>query len=92
MHDIPPARYYEEPIPDGPAKGKVLSLEKINAMLDEYYEARGWDKNGNPTEELLLDLGLKSVVYDLKKINQLGKPLPHGIPKIRGQKLKPKAM
>jgi len=91
-HDIPPARYYEEPIPDGPAKGKILSLEKINTMLDEYYEARGWDKDGNPTEAVLVDLGLDYVVEDLKKINQLGKPLPNGIPEVRGQMLKPKAM
>jgi hypothetical protein len=61
-------------------------------MLDEYYEARGWDKNGNPTEELLLDLGMDYIVEDLKKVKQLGKPLPGGIPKVRGQKLKPKAM
>jgi aldehyde:ferredoxin oxidoreductase len=89
---MPPARYYEEPIPDGPAKGKILTLEKINMMLDEYYEARGWDKNGNPTAEVLQDLGLDNVIADLKKIGQLGKPLPNGIPEVRGQMLKPKAM
>lgn len=72
--------------------GKILSLEKINLMLDEYYEACGWDKNGNPTEVLLLDLGLDDVIEDLKKIDQLGKPLTGGIPEVRGQILKPKAM
>jgi len=61
-------------------------------MLDEYYEARGWDENGNPTAELLTDLDLVPMIDDLKKIGQLGKPLPNGIPKVRGRMLKPKAM
>ena len=91
-HDIPPARYYEEEIPSGPAKGKKLSLDQINMMLDEYYAARGWDKKGNPTAEILKDLGLDSVVEDLKKIGQLGESLPEGIPEVRGHKLKPQAM
>ena len=91
-HDMPPARYYEEEIPSGPAKGKKLTLEQINLMLDEYYAGRGWDKKGNPTAEILEDLGLDHVVEDLKKIGQLGEPLPIGIPKVRGYKLKPRAM
>ncbi len=91
-HDIPPARYYEEEIPSGPAKGKRLTLEQINLMLDEYYAGRGWDNKGNPTAEILEDLGLDHVVEDLKKIGQLGEPLPNGIPKVRGYKLKPRAM
>jgi aldehyde:ferredoxin oxidoreductase len=28
-------------------------------MLDEYYAARGWDRDGNPTEAKLKELGLK---------------------------------
>jgi aldehyde:ferredoxin oxidoreductase len=27
-------------------------------MLDEYYEERGWDKNGTPTLEKLAELGI----------------------------------
>jgi aldehyde:ferredoxin oxidoreductase len=27
-------------------------------MLDEYYETRGWDKNGIPTAAKLKELGL----------------------------------
>jgi len=92
LHDMPPARYYEEEIPSGPAKGKKLTVEQINMLLDEYYAARGWDNKGNPTAEILNDLGLFSVVDDLKKIGQLGEPLSAGIPKVRGHKLKPKAM
>ena len=91
-YDMPPARHYEDPIPDGPAKGKKLTLEQVNQMLDEYYAARGWDKDGNPTAELLQDLGLDHVIKDLEKIGQLGKPISGGIPKVRGKLLKPKAM
>jgi aldehyde:ferredoxin oxidoreductase len=30
-------------------------------MLDPYYQARGWDRNGVPTEEKLRELGLVQV-------------------------------
>lgn len=91
-HDMPAARHYEDEIPDGPAKGKKLTLDQVNQMLDEYYEARGWDENGNPTPELLKDLDLEPLIDDLNKIGQLGKSLPNGIPEVRGRMLKPKAM
>ena len=38
-----PKRLLTEPAKTGPAKGKVSGLDK---MLPEYYELRGWDKNG----------------------------------------------
>jgi aldehyde:ferredoxin oxidoreductase len=43
-------------MPSGPAKGLVVKLEK---MLPEYYELRGWDKEGVPTKEKLRELGLE---------------------------------
>lgn len=56
-------RFLEEPMPAGPAKGEVVHLD---AMLDDYYEARGWDKRtGVPTREKLEELGLKEVADDL---------------------------
>ncbi len=57
-YDYPPARFYEEPIPDGPNKGHFIALDVIEQMLDEYYSARGWDNNGYPTEETLINFGL----------------------------------
>ena len=56
--DILPARVMEEPAPVGPAKGLKITKEILDKMLDEYYELRGWDKNGIPTEEKLKELGL----------------------------------
>lgn len=51
-----PDRLTKEPMPSGPAKGKVVELGK---MLPEYYELRGWDKEGVPTKERLKELGLE---------------------------------
>lgn len=61
-----PDRFYEEPLPDGPQKGAILSREDIDKVLDEYYEVRGWDKqSGVPTRKKLLELGLDDVAADL---------------------------
>jgi len=53
-------RFLKEPIPTGPAKGRVLNLEP---MLDEYYRARGWDpKSGHPNRSTLERLGLLDLI------------------------------
>ena len=53
--DTLPHRMLHEPLPDGPAKGKVVELDK---MLPEFYKLRGWDEKGVPTKEKLQELGL----------------------------------
>jgi len=53
--DTLPERLLHEPMPAGPAEGKTVPLE---AMLAEYYRLRGWDAQGQPTEEKLAALGL----------------------------------
>jgi aldehyde:ferredoxin oxidoreductase len=50
-----PKRLLEEPIPEGPSKGWV---HKLSDLLPEYYELRGWTKEGLPTKERLEKLGL----------------------------------
>jgi aldehyde:ferredoxin oxidoreductase len=50
-----PDRIVKEPMPGGPAKGRVVELDK---MLPEYYQLRGWDTEGVPTKETLKELGL----------------------------------
>ena len=52
--DLPP-RLKTEPAKTGPAKGLVSGLDK---MLPEYYELRGWDKEGVPKAETAERLGL----------------------------------
>jgi aldehyde:ferredoxin oxidoreductase len=62
--DTLPPRLLEEPLPDGPAQGKVN--ENLPAMLDKYYELRGWDKaTGKPTPEKLRELGLGEYINDI---------------------------
>ena len=50
-------RLTREPLPDGAAKGQVSHVEE---MLDDYYEVRGWTRDGRPTPETLAGLGLDS--------------------------------
>ena len=50
-----PERLTKTPAPTGPAKGLVCHLDK---MLDEYYQIRGWTKNGIPGKDVLVRLGL----------------------------------
>ena len=58
--DTLPDRYFQEPTPAGLdlVKGRVIDRMKFDQMLDEYYEIHGWDKDGNPTPETLIRLGL----------------------------------
>jgi aldehyde:ferredoxin oxidoreductase len=65
--DYPPPRFYTEPIPTGPNRGHCLSEEELQALLDEYYQARGWDKNGVPTRETLEHIGLGEVAADMEE-------------------------
>lgn len=60
--DLPPPRWLEEPLPSGAGKGRCMSRENADKMLDEYYELRGWDANGLPTKAKLEELGLGFVL------------------------------
>jgi Aldehyde:ferredoxin oxidoreductase len=53
--DTLPPRELEEPLPDGPGAGQVSHLPE---MLGEYYELRGWDADGIPTQATLDRLGI----------------------------------
>jgi len=67
--DYLPRRIQEEPIKEGLSKGEVISKEDNDFMLDEYYEVRGWDKNGIPTPGKLIELGLEDTIKDLPASN-----------------------
>jgi aldehyde:ferredoxin oxidoreductase len=54
-----PERLKTEPIPDGPSKGQLISQADLDFMLDEYYDARGWDREGVPTRAKLEELRLR---------------------------------
>jgi len=53
-------RYFDEPCRRGAPDviGAKLDRVKFKKMIDEFYEHRGWDKNGVPTPERLKQLGL----------------------------------
>ncbi|SCA55699.1 Tungsten-containing aldehyde ferredoxin oxidoreductase [Candidatus Terasakiella magnetica] len=53
--DTLPKRLLKDAAKTGPAKGKVSGLDQ---MLPEYYEIRGWDKEGVPTSDTLSRLRL----------------------------------
>jgi aldehyde:ferredoxin oxidoreductase len=46
-------------------KGIKVDREKYEQMLSWYYEIRGWDQNGIPSNETLERLGLKEVAKEL---------------------------
>ncbi|MEM2922270.1 MAG: aldehyde ferredoxin oxidoreductase C-terminal domain-containing protein, partial [Candidatus Bathyarchaeia archaeon] len=52
--DTLPKRFLEEPMPEGPKKGYVVKLDE---MLGEYYQLRGW-RDGVPTRDKLSELKL----------------------------------
>ena len=53
--DTLPQRVMTEPAKGGAGDGQVIELE---AMLDEYYELRGWDSQGQPSAATLERLAL----------------------------------
>lgn len=70
--DTLPERLMKEPLQAGNSRGQVISREELNTMLDEYYEARGWDKKtGTPTRSKLEELGLGNVADELASLNLL---------------------
>ena len=63
-YDTLPWKIMNVPVPDeGPAKGAVVNEEEFQLGLDDYYEARGWTKDGIPTVEKLNALGLGEYAY-----------------------------
>ena len=53
-------RCREDPLPDEPVKGRRLTREDLDYMLDDYYQIRGWDEQGVPTPKKLKELGLEA--------------------------------
>jgi aldehyde:ferredoxin oxidoreductase len=56
-----PKRVMEEPIPEGPSAGDRVSYEELQKLLDDYYEARGWNREGIPLKARLVSLDLPDV-------------------------------
>ncbi len=58
--DTLPWKVMNQPITDeGPAKGAVVTQEELDLLLDDYYQARGWNVEGIPTKDTLRQLDLQ---------------------------------
>jgi aldehyde:ferredoxin oxidoreductase len=58
-----PYKVMHMPVPDeGPSKGAYVSQEELDLLLDDYYEARGWNEDGIPTVEKLKELGMDDLI------------------------------
>ena len=56
--DTLPRRLMEDPLPDGPYKGEVVTKEQLVKMRTDYFNAMGWDDEGVPTKATRDRLGL----------------------------------
>jgi len=58
--DTLPWKVMNQPITEeGPVKGAVVTQEELDLLLDDYYQARGWNADGIPTKDTLQKLGLQ---------------------------------
>ncbi len=53
-----PWRIQHEPLAEGPSAGHVVSQEELDYMLDLYYKAKGWTKDGLIPKDKLIALGM----------------------------------
>jgi len=60
VKDILPPRLLKDSFSRGPAKDVVIKEKDFLKGLAEYYNLRGWDKNGVPKKNKLKELGLES--------------------------------
>ncbi|MDH5437960.1 MAG: aldehyde ferredoxin oxidoreductase family protein [Candidatus Bathyarchaeota archaeon] len=67
-YDTLPPKIMSVPVPDeGVAKGAYVNQKEFDIGLDDYYEVRGWTKQGIPTVEKLKELGMSDLVPIVKK-------------------------
>ena len=58
--DTLPWKIMNQPIKDdGPTKGAVVTQQELDILLDDYYQARGWNNQGIPTSGKLKELDLQ---------------------------------
>ena len=58
--DTLPWKVMHQPIQeDGASKDAVVNQDELNLLLDDYYQARGWNNQGVPTKAKLEALGLE---------------------------------
>ena len=73
-HDFLPDHYYNTPVESGQFEGTLLDKQEFTEELENFYKLRGWDKEGFPYKETLVDLGLEGVAQVLEKEGLLAGP------------------
>lgn len=63
--DSLPPRVLKDPIPAGASKGSFVTPEEFKLLLEDYYDARGWTKNGLQPKLKLIELGLDDVAEEI---------------------------
>ncbi len=66
--DMPPAKWFVQPLTKGPLKGAKLDSGGYTKMLMHYYALRGWDERGIPKRSTLERLGLGYAVSQLESL------------------------
>ena len=70
--DFPVERFMNNPVSGGLYKGEKLDRESWSKMLDEYYDAHGWDKESSWQKKSGLEkLALEEVAKRLAQVNRL---------------------
>lgn len=61
-----PLRITEDPIPEGASAGHLIEEKDSWVMLSDYFKARGWDEDGFPTKDKLIELDLEEFYENYK--------------------------
>jgi aldehyde:ferredoxin oxidoreductase len=68
--ELPPK--LTEPLQGGPNEGAAIDRDEFDALLSTYYDLRGWDERGRPTEKLLDELDLRDAVDEETPVGTSG--------------------
>ncbi len=60
-----PVRAMRDAMPSGPGKGVHMEDDELRTMIDSYYTARGWTKDGFIPKVKFAELGLADVAADV---------------------------
>jgi len=60
-----PDRVFDEPVPEGPAKGSAIKREELLMEIEDYYQARGWTQEGLIPKSKLIELGLEDIADEI---------------------------
>ncbi|MFC2045640.1 aldehyde ferredoxin oxidoreductase C-terminal domain-containing protein [Chloroflexota bacterium] len=67
QHDTLPRRMLNEPLLTRGAPGEGQMVRHLDKFLDQYYQIRGWTKEGIPSAEKLKKLNLSHVISDMNR-------------------------